>query len=112
MFLSSKATKKVQVIKPKIDSVKNKLLDMARKNAQMHIEKNLDITIKKVNESVGALKQLQKELNLKHTPKRIECYDISHTYGTYTVASMVVLQNGEKIFCFFLTIHIILCYNI
>lgn len=96
LYFSNKFTKKIIVTKPKIDSVKYQLLSMAEKNARMHIEKNLDKTTKQRNASIGAIKQLQKDLNLKHIPKRIECYDISHTYGTYTVASMVVLINGEK----------------
>ena len=96
LFFANKYTKKVTITKPKIDSVKFQLLSMAEKNARMHIEKNLEKTVKQQNASIGAIKQLQKDLNLKHIPKRIECYDISHTYGTYTVASMVVLINGEK----------------
>ncbi len=96
LFLKDKAGKKIVVTKPKIDSVKFKLLDMAEKNAHMHIEKNLERTIKQVNASKGAVRQLKADLNLSREPKRIECYDISHTYGTYTVASMVVVQNGEK----------------
>ena len=96
LFLGDKAEKKVAVTKPKIDSVKYKLLEMAEKNALLHIEKNLDKNTKHINASIGAIRQLQKDLNLRYEPKRIECYDISHTHGTYTVASMVVLQNGEK----------------
>ena len=96
LFLSDKSKKKITVTKPIIDSVKYKLLEMAEKNARMHIEKNLEKNIKHVNASIGAIKQLQKDLALKHEPKRIECYDISHTHGTFTVASMVVLMNGEK----------------
>ena len=96
LFLKSKYAKKIQITKPKIDSVKFKLLEMADKNARIHLEKNLEKTVKQRNESVGAISQLKKDLNLLHTPKRIECYDISHTYGTYTVASMVVITNGEK----------------
>ena len=95
-YLANKFTKKITITKPKIDSVKFQLLSMAEKNARMHIEKNLDKTTKQRNASIGAIKQLKKDLSLKHEPKRIECYDISHTYGTYTVASMVVLINGEK----------------
>lgn len=96
VFIGNKSNKKVTITKPKIDSVKYKLLDMAEKNAKIHIEKNLEKVVKLQNESIGAMRQLQNELHLKHEPKRIECYDISHTYGTYTVASMVVLINGEK----------------
>ncbi len=96
VFFNNKFTKKITITKPKIDSVKFQLLSMAEKNARMHIEKNLDKTVKQRNASIGAIAQLKKDLNLKHLPKRIECYDISHTYGTYTVASMVVIINGEK----------------
>ena len=96
VFLNDKAGKKVAITKPKIDSVKFKLLEMAEKNAVLHIEKNLDKNTKHINASIGAMRQLQKDLNLRYEPKRIECYDISHTHGTFTVASMVVVQNGEK----------------
>lgn len=96
IYLNSKQNKKITITKPKIDSVKYRLLDMADQNARNHMEKNLDKATKQKNASIGAINQLKKDLNLSRTPKRIECYDISHTYGTYTVASMVVIVNGEK----------------
>jgi excinuclease ABC subunit C len=41
-----------------------------------------------------ALADLAKLLNLKHPPKRIEGFDISHMSGSDVVASMVVFVNG------------------
>lgn len=96
LYLQSKSKKKIIITKPKIDSVKYKLLDMADKNACMHIERNLEKTTKQINASIGAVNQLKADLMLSRAPKRIECYDISHTYGSYTVASMSVIINGEK----------------
>ena len=95
LFLTNKSTQKATITKPK-QGVKQKLLEMATNNARNHIEKNLERTTKQMNASIGAVKQLKADLNLAREPKRIECYDISHTHGTFTVASMVVLINGEK----------------
>jgi excinuclease ABC subunit C len=41
-----------------------------------------------------ALYELTQVFGLKHVPRRIEGYDISHMSGTDTVASMVVFSNG------------------
>ena len=43
-----------------------------------------------------ALLGLQKMLDLKEPPRRIEGYDISHEQGTNVVASMVVFVNGAS----------------
>lgn len=41
-----------------------------------------------------ALSSLAEHLGLDEAPLRIECYDISHTQGTYQVGSMVVFEDG------------------
>jgi excinuclease ABC subunit C len=41
-----------------------------------------------------ALREIQEALGLESAPLRIECYDISHTQGTYQSASMVVFEDG------------------
>ncbi len=44
--------------------------------------------------TLGACRELGEILNLQKTPRRIECYDISHTAGEYVVSSMVVFVDG------------------
>lgn len=95
-FVENKYGKKVTITVPHNENEKGKLLKMAEENARLHIEKNLATNIKIQNESIGAVKQLKKELGLAREPLRIECYDISNTFGKYTVASMSVLLNGQK----------------
>ena len=45
LFINNHSKKKVVITKPIINSKKFKLLDMARKNAQLHIEKNLETVL-------------------------------------------------------------------
>lgn len=71
------------------------LLKMAKENAEEYLQKHLNSEKTAYNNSIGALKSLQQKLNLKHLPKRMECYDISHISGTNKVASMVVFIDGK-----------------
>lgn len=41
------------------------------------------------------LKKLQEALGLKKLPSHVECFDISHISGSWTVASMVVFKKGQ-----------------
>ena len=43
-----------------------------------------------------AAEELQQALGLEHPLERMDCFDISHTQGSETVASMVVFRNGTS----------------
>lgn len=88
-------------LKKKINFITNphginkKLLEMAKENASEYLEKHLEKEKLLYNNTVGAIKLLKEKLNLKNTPIRIECYDISNISGTNKVCSMVVFKNGQ-----------------
>lgn len=86
--------KKVEILKPE-RGYKKRLLEMAQKNAEEHLEKASSVDKAKFNQTFGAMQNLKLALNLKNMPKRIECYDISNTQGVHSVAAMVVAINGE-----------------
>jgi excinuclease ABC subunit C len=48
------------------------------------------------SKTLAALAELADNLDLLDPPRRIECYDISNTQGAFTVASMVVFDNGQS----------------
>ncbi len=67
-----------------------RLLDMAKKNAQSHFDGHVSKSRKKRE----ALQLIAKKFKLKEPPNRIECYDISHFQGGESVGSQVVAENG------------------
>jgi excinuclease ABC subunit C len=74
---------------------KRRVLEMAERNAKLGLahEKVLEETQR--NRVASTLDILREELALPKLPLRIECYDISNTMGSNSVASMVVFQGGR-----------------
>ena len=86
--------KNVVITKPE-RGIKRELVDMARKNAEDYLDKEIDRIKHKDDMTRAACEKLKKILNLSRYPKRMECYDISHISGVDKVGSMVVFINGE-----------------
>ena len=76
--------------------VRASLVDMAEINAEEHLVVAVDRIKHKEDMTIKACSHLQKMLNLKNYPKRMECYDISNISGVDKVGSMVVFIDGEK----------------
>ncbi|HEX5306002.1 MAG TPA: excinuclease ABC subunit UvrC, partial [Dyella sp.] len=73
-------------IKTRVRGERAQFLQMAERNAQASLTQRLAS-----RQTLGArFDDLQKVLGLGAPPKRIECFDISHTRGELTVASCVV----------------------
>jgi excinuclease ABC subunit C len=68
-------------------------LDMAKTNASMAVEARLATSAA----SGQRMEALQAALDLDELPRRMECFDISHTGGAQTVASCVVFQDGSPL---------------
>ncbi|WP_084269989.1 excinuclease ABC subunit UvrC [Patulibacter minatonensis] len=85
--------KKVDVMTPQRGD-RRRILDMAMRNAELALGQERLRAERSREQRSGALSDLQEALGLERLPMRVECYDISHTMGTETVASMVVLEGG------------------
>ena len=74
---------------------KRRIVELATKNARDTLEQQKAEWAADGEKAGEAAFQLQEALNLPRTPRRIECYDISHVQGTSQVASMVVFEDGK-----------------
>jgi excinuclease ABC subunit C len=88
---SDRAGHKVEIFTPQRGS-KRAILDLVENNAKHSFVQRFRV-LKPTSKSIA--EALQNALNLPEEPKRIESFDISHTQGTDTVASMVVWENGR-----------------
>jgi excinuclease ABC subunit C len=85
---------RVEVRRPRRGD-KRRILETALRNAELALEHEKAIEEAKRNQVASTLDALREELALPKLPVRIECYDISNTMGTNSVASMVVFQGGR-----------------
>lgn len=93
-WLSEKRGGKVQFTVPKRGQQKE-LVDLVVRNAEEELLKKRERALADSERLNDALAELQAALHLPRLPKRIECYDISNTQGTESVASMVVFVDGK-----------------
>jgi len=89
-WLSERRGKKV-AIKVPARGDRKKLVHLAERNAAS----NFATRRSKRDDADSALGSLRSRLRLSRLPRRIECYDVSHTQGSEPVASMVVFVDGE-----------------
>lgn len=93
-WLAEKAQRKVVLLLPQ-RGVKKQLLELANTNAVKLLEERLRKGNLSLTSDVQAAEELQHILGVEHSLVRMDCFDISHTQGTETVASMVVFRNGS-----------------
>ena len=89
-WLTERKGKKVEVLHPQRGD-KVRLVEMAQKNAENAY------LVSRVHEEDFArtLHSLKETLKLKQVPERIECFDISNTFGKQAVGSMVTFEQGK-----------------
>lgn len=90
--LSEQAGRRVR-IKMSPRGERARWLKMAQTNAAMAVEARLATSAA----SGQRMEALQQALDLDEPPRRMECFDISHTGGSQTVASCVVFQDGAPL---------------
>jgi len=92
-WLAQKRGGKVDLVVPQIGE-KAKLLKMCLKNAELFLGMLVLQKEKRRAAVPPVVELLGRDLGLPRGPRRIECFDISHTQGADTVGSMVVFVDG------------------
>jgi excinuclease ABC subunit C len=93
-WLSSRRGSSVAVRLP-VPGEETTLVNLSRSNARFLLDELKIQRMKKADYVPHAVTSLQKDLRLDRLPRRIECFDISNTQGTDSVASMVVFVDGK-----------------
>ena len=93
-WLCGKAERKVELFVPQ-RGVKRELLQLANDNALKLLSERLRKGSLSLKNDEQAAEELQQALGLEHSLERMYCFDLSHTQGSETVASMVVFRKGS-----------------
>ena len=92
-WLGKKRGTKVTVHTPQ-KGKKNKLVELAGRNAQMVLDQDKEKIKREEGRTIGAVKEIEGLLGLKGL-ERMEAFDISNINGFETVGSMVVYEKGK-----------------
>lgn len=92
-WLSEKRGQRVELEVPRRGE-KRRLIELASQNARQKLEEIRLQWLNSEQRAVAGLSALRDLLDLPTLPQRIECYDISNTQGSQSVASMVVFEHG------------------
>jgi len=95
-WLTEKRGRSVTLAAPQRGEKKH-LVGLANENAREALAMMRVKWMADKGKTLAALEELRDELDLPSAPRRIECYDISHTQGTNQVASMVVFVDGRPL---------------
>jgi excinuclease ABC subunit C len=90
-LLSERSGHRVEILTPQ-RGPKRAFLDLVERNARHSFQQRF--RVRKPTPQVIS-EALESALTLPEPPRRIECFDISHTQGAETVASMVVWEDGR-----------------
>lgn len=93
-WLGDKAKHKVTIMEPK-RGLKHELVKMVTENAGKNLAERWRKGQIELKAGEDAAEELKQALALPVYPARIDCFDISHTQGSETVASMVVFRDGK-----------------
>ena len=92
-FLAQKRGSKVTITVPKIGK-KEKLVELAAKNAALILDRNMEEIKRKEAKTTGAVREISDLLGIPSI-NRMEAYDISNISGFMNVGSMVVFEKGK-----------------
>ncbi len=93
-WLSEQKGQRVNLLIPQ-KGERKRLVDMARQNAQITLDKFGTEMRREQDRTKGALNEIRSALGIDFDLDRIESYDISNTQGFESVASMVVFEKGK-----------------
>ncbi len=92
-WLTKKRGKKVYIRIPQ-KGMKEKLVELAEKNAQLVLSQDKEKIKREEGRTIGAVKEIEGLLGMKNL-NRMEAYDISNINGFETVGSMIVYEKGK-----------------
>jgi excinuclease ABC subunit C len=92
-WLTKKRGKKVNIRIPQ-KGMKEKLVELAAKNAELVLSQDKEKIKREEGRTIGAVKEIEELLGMKDL-ERMEAFDISNINGFETVGSMIVYERGK-----------------